>query len=104
MTRERAKSMDQRSFGRSCTAEATGKLCRPPMASPEPGRMLAFPPFQGFIRGMSAWGMLMDLRNIASVRGANFFEADIGLQDYLCDHVESFENKWKSTLSDFGAF
>jgi len=48
--------------------------------------------------------MLMDLRNIASVRGANFFEADIGLQDYLCDHVESFENKWKSTLSDFGAF
>jgi hypothetical protein len=30
-----------------------GKLCRPPMASPEPGRMIAFPPFQGFIRGMS---------------------------------------------------
>jgi hypothetical protein len=38
---------------RSCTVEATGKLCRPPMASPEPGRMIAFPPFQGFIRGMS---------------------------------------------------
>ena len=26
MTRERAKSMDQTSFGRSCTAEAAGKL------------------------------------------------------------------------------
>ena len=51
MTRERAKSMDQRSFGRSFTAEATGKLCRPSMASPEPGRMIAFPPFQGFIPG-----------------------------------------------------
>jgi hypothetical protein len=25
---------------------AMGKLCRPPMASTEPGRMLAFPPFQ----------------------------------------------------------
>ena len=54
MTRERAKSMDQTSFWTSGTAEAPGKLRRPPMASPEPGRMLAFAPFQGIIRGMSS--------------------------------------------------
>ena len=53
MARERAKSMDQRSFWTVDAAGAPGKLCRPPMASPEPGRMLAFAPFQGFIRGMS---------------------------------------------------
>ena len=57
MARKRAKSMDQRSFGRSFwtvdAARAPGKLCRPPMASSEPGRMIAFAPFQGFIRGMS---------------------------------------------------
>ena len=35
MTRERAKSMDHTSFGRSCTAEAPGKLRRPTMAFPE---------------------------------------------------------------------
>ena len=59
MARKRAKSMDQRSFGRSFwtvdAARAPGKLCRPPMASPEPGGMLAFAPFQGFIRGMSIY-------------------------------------------------
>ena len=33
--------------------ESAGELCRPPTASPEPGGMLAFAPFQGFIRGMS---------------------------------------------------
>ena len=53
MARKRAESMDQRSFWTSGTAEASGKLCRTPMASPEPSRMLAFAPFQGFIRGMS---------------------------------------------------
>jgi hypothetical protein len=47
------KSLDQRLFRTSDAAEAPGKLRRPPMASPEPGRMLAFAPFQGFIRGMS---------------------------------------------------
>ena len=54
MTRERAKWMDQASFWRSGTAEAPGKLCRPPMASPEPGRMLAFPPFQGHLGNVSS--------------------------------------------------
>jgi FkbM family methyltransferase len=71
--------MDQRSFETSGTAEASEKLRRPPMASPKPDRMLAFTPFQGFIRGMSvkrvgAWAtneMAMkignrDLRVIAS--------------------------------------
>jgi hypothetical protein len=53
MTRERAKWMDQASFWTSGTAEATGKLCRPPMAFPEPGRMLAFVLFQGGFLGMS---------------------------------------------------
>ena len=45
--------MDQSSFW---TVDATGpprKLCRPTMASPEPGGMLRFLRFQGFIRGMS---------------------------------------------------
>ena len=46
MTKERAKSMDQRLFWTVDLAGAPGKLCRPPMASPEPGR-LAFAPFQG---------------------------------------------------------
>ena len=45
--------MDQRSFWIVDAAGAPRKLCRPPMTSPEPGRMLAFAPFQGFIRGMS---------------------------------------------------
>ena len=47
MTRERAKWMDQASLLTSGTAEATGKLCRPPMASSVSGRLLAFLPFQG---------------------------------------------------------
>ena len=38
------------------------------MAFPEPGRMLAFPPFQGLIRGMSAKGNVMS-RAIAVRRG-----------------------------------
>ena len=53
MTKERAKSMDQRLFWTVDLAGAPGKLCRPPMASPEPGRMLALAPFQAFIRGIS---------------------------------------------------
>jgi hypothetical protein len=35
------------------TAEAPAKPHTPPMASPKPGRMLAFAPFQGVIRRMS---------------------------------------------------
>ena len=53
MTRERAKRMDQTSFWTLDPAAAPGKLRGPPMASREPGRMLAFAPFQGLIRGMS---------------------------------------------------
>ena len=49
----KGQSMDQTSFGRPCTAEAPGKLRRPPLASPESGRMLAFAPVQGFIWGVS---------------------------------------------------
>ena len=52
MARERAKSMDQRSFWTLDAAGAPGKL-RPRWLT-EPGGMLAFAPFQGFIRGMSA--------------------------------------------------
>jgi acyl-CoA dehydrogenase len=46
----------------------------------------------------------MDLREIASVRGTNFFDADNALQAYLSDNLEGFESHWKSALSDFGAF
>jgi alkylation response protein AidB-like acyl-CoA dehydrogenase len=46
----------------------------------------------------------MDLREIASVRGTNFFDADKELQAHLSDNLEGFENRWKSTLSAFGAF
>ena len=53
MTRERAKSMDQSSFWTVDEAGPPGKRHRPSMASREPGRVLAFAPFQGFIRGMS---------------------------------------------------
>jgi hypothetical protein len=45
--------MDQTSFWTSGTAEAPAKLRMPPMASREPGRMLEFALFQGFIWGMS---------------------------------------------------
>jgi hypothetical protein len=45
--------MDHTSFPTLGTAEAPAKLRTPPMASPERGRMLAFAPFQGVIRGMS---------------------------------------------------
>ena len=53
MTRKRARPMDHMLFWTSSTAEALGKLRRQPMASPEPDRMIAFAPLQGFIRGMS---------------------------------------------------
>src|SRR5262245_47562795 len=46
--------MEQRSSGGRARRKRRGNLCRPPIASPEPGRMIAFPPFQGFIWGMSA--------------------------------------------------
>ncbi len=54
MTRERAKSMDQSSFWTVDAARVPGKPHRPLMASPEPGRLLAFAPFLGFIWRMSA--------------------------------------------------
>ena len=53
MARKRAESMDQASFWAVNAAGAPGKRCRPTMASPRPGRMIGFAPFQGFIRGMS---------------------------------------------------
>jgi hypothetical protein len=61
MTRERAKWMDQASFWAVDVAGPLKKLCRPPKASPEPGRMIAFATFQGFIRGMSD-GRVLALR------------------------------------------
>ena len=54
MARKRTESMDQRSAWTVDAAEATGKLRGSPMASPQPGGMLGFAPFRGFIRGMSA--------------------------------------------------
>ena len=53
MARERAKLMGQTSFWAVDAAGAPGKPHRPLMASPQPGRMIAFAPFQGVIRGMS---------------------------------------------------
>lgn len=53
MTRERAKSMDRAAFLTVGTADAQGKLRRPTVASPEPGKMIAFGMFHGFIWGMS---------------------------------------------------
>jgi hypothetical protein len=53
MARERAKWMDQAPFWAVNAVGAPGKLCRPPMASPEPGRMIAFASFQWLIWGMS---------------------------------------------------
>lgn len=53
MTRERAKWMDQRSCWVVKEAGTLGKWRRPPTASPEPDRMIAFAPFQGFIWAMS---------------------------------------------------
>jgi hypothetical protein len=54
MARRRAKSMDHKGrFWPVDAAGAPGKLRGPPMASWEPGRMLAFAPFEGFIREMS---------------------------------------------------
>ena len=53
MTSKRAESTDQASFRAVDPAGLPGKLCGPTMASPELRRMLAFAPFQGFIRGMS---------------------------------------------------
>jgi len=47
MTKKRAGSMDQTSSWTFDAAGAPGKLRRSPMASPEPGRMLAFASFQG---------------------------------------------------------
>jgi hypothetical protein len=54
------------------TAEAPRKLRWPLLVYPELGRMLAFAPFQGFIRGMSVEGA----RSMPSVAG---FQGEIGL-------------------------
>jgi|HubBroStandDraft_6_1064221.scaffolds.fasta_scaffold92101_2 hypothetical protein len=92
MARKRAKSMDQRSFGRSFwtvdAARAPGKLCRPPMASPEPGGMLAFAPFQGFIRGMSnkmpAKRVILELGSGNDLHGGDYTKAALrAVQDAL---------------------
>jgi uncharacterized protein (TIGR02058 family) len=92
MARKRAKSMDQRSFGRSFwtvdAARAPGKLCRPPMASPEPGGMLAFAPFQGFIRGMSnkmpAKRVILELGSGNDLHGGDYTKAAMrAVQDAL---------------------
>ena len=64
MTRERAKSMDQTSFWTLGMAEAPGKLGRPLTVYSEPGRMLAFAQFQGFIWGMSTKYRTMIRRRI----------------------------------------
>ena len=47
MTRERAKSIDQRAFGRSCRVEAAGNLASAAHGSSEPVRMLALAQFPG---------------------------------------------------------
>ena len=54
MTRERAKSMDRAAFLTVGTADAQGKLRRPTVASPEPGKMIVFAPVLEFIWAMSA--------------------------------------------------
>lgn len=61
MTKERATSMDQTSFGLSGTAGAPGKLRRPPMVSPKSGRKLAFASFQRFIWGMSVYSTIQEV-------------------------------------------
>jgi hypothetical protein len=53
MTREKAKWMDQASFWTVDAAEAPGKLGQRLTVYSELGRMLPFPPFQGFIWEMS---------------------------------------------------
>src|SRR5712671_6657343 len=55
MARKRAESMDQRSVWTVDAAGAPRKLRGSPMASPQPGGMLGFAPFRGFIRGMSVY-------------------------------------------------
>ncbi len=47
--------MDQSSFWTVDAAGGVGKTAQPLIASPEPGRMLAFAPFLGFIWRMSVW-------------------------------------------------
>jgi hypothetical protein len=54
MTRERAKSMDQKSFWGRARRKLWWKLCRPLTVYWKPGRMLAFAPCLGSIWGMSA--------------------------------------------------
>jgi acyl carrier protein len=46
---------EQRALKRASTAGPAGDLCRLSVASSEPARMIAFPPFQGFIWGMSVY-------------------------------------------------
>jgi hypothetical protein len=46
MTRKRAKSADQTSFGTPGTTETLGALRSPPVASGEPRRLLSSTPFQ----------------------------------------------------------
>jgi hypothetical protein len=62
MTRERAGSTDQWSFWTVDAAGSPRKLRRSPIAFAEPGRMIAVAPFQGFIRGMSAYAHRFLLR------------------------------------------
>ena len=57
MARERAKSMDHKVVLEVVHGgKRQRKLCRPTMASSQPGRMLAFPSVQASIWGMSVRG------------------------------------------------
>ena len=46
----------------------------------------------------------MNSQVVTPIHVKNFFDVDRALQDYLSEHLEGFESKWKSVLREFGAF
>ena len=101
MARKRAESMDQASFWAVNAAGAPGKRCRPTMASPRPGRMIGFAPFQGFIRGMSD-KFDMGVVSLKAVAEFKFVDSAADAKSAL-DHIYT-DMKGYSGSSDWRSF
>ena len=91
MTRERAKWMDQTSFWTSDTAAAPGKLRGPPMASREPGRMLAFAPVPRVHQGNVGLLRLPQLGEVAMPQSLRRYLLQAGISTAGLAMVSKFQ-------------
>ena len=83
MTRKRAKSKGQTSFGTPETTETSGALRNPPIASREPCRLLLSTPFQSS-PGECRFNPLARIAKYPYVAGR---KQEVSLKNAPCEHV-----------------